>query len=201
MGLREDKKRETRESIVSTSLALFREQGFDDTRVQDVVRRLRISEGTFFNYFPTKHAVLEEVGADLIDEAIDALRADTSTDSLPVPERLVATIRAFAAGFAGDREFAALLAAHTQFFSGARAERLAKVHLLLTDMFAEGQAAGDIVADVPAVLLADAFLAVTTAMVHTWLNESGPTDSLEDRLLTAVRVVLDGCATTTPTPS
>ena len=52
--MREEKKQEQRQAIVDMALALFRERGFDETRVQDVTERLGISETTFFNYFPTK---------------------------------------------------------------------------------------------------------------------------------------------------
>ena len=73
MGLREEKKQATRAAIVATALDLFRTQGFDRTRIQDVVDRLRISEATFFNYFPTKESVLEAVADGVIDESITVL--------------------------------------------------------------------------------------------------------------------------------
>jgi AcrR family transcriptional regulator len=195
VGLREDKKRETRASIVDTAIELFRARGFDHTRIQDVVGHLRISEGTFFNYFPTKHAVLEEAGADLLDGVIQSLQADTTLMDLPVPDRLLATVRAFARSFEGDREIAALLAAHTGFFGAGGADRLARAHLMLADLFAQGQTAGHIRDDIAAVRLADAFLAVSTAAVHGWLGEVDPDDTLEARLVGAADVLITGCAT------
>ena len=66
MGLREEKKRETRDAIVATALELFRTQGFEGTRIQDIAQRLRISEATFFNYFPTKQSVLAAVADGMI---------------------------------------------------------------------------------------------------------------------------------------
>ena len=56
MGLREEKKAEQRRAILDTAAALFRKRGYEETRVRDIVERLRISEVTFFNYFPTKDA-------------------------------------------------------------------------------------------------------------------------------------------------
>src|SRR5689334_3299302 len=119
MGLRDDKKRETRQAILDTTLALFREQGFDATRVQDVVARLRISEGTFFNYFPTKQSVLEAFAADLVEPSIDRLD-QVAVDDRPVPVRLADQARAFARSFEDDRELVVLLARHTDFFNGTR---------------------------------------------------------------------------------
>ena len=196
MGLREEKKQATRSAIVDACLTMFRERGFDDTRVHDVTSRLRISEGTFFNYFPTKQSVLEEAGVTLIDQTIAALQAQATSD-VTVPERLLASAHAFAATFAHDRVFAELLAAHTTFFAAVRTDRLARVHALLTDLFGEGQAAGDIRSDIAAPQLANAFLAVTTSMVQGWVLEEGG-ESLEKRLVDAASVIVSGCATTRP---
>ena len=39
LGLREEKKRETRAAIVAIALELFRTQGFERTRIQDISER------------------------------------------------------------------------------------------------------------------------------------------------------------------
>ena len=53
-GLRERKKRETREAIAAAAMALFLEHGFDAVTVADVARAADVSEKTVFNYFATK---------------------------------------------------------------------------------------------------------------------------------------------------
>src|SRR5260370_11063673 len=61
-GLRERKKARLRQQIVETALRLFRERGYESTRIEDIVQVLEISQPTFFRYFPSKDAVLREVG-------------------------------------------------------------------------------------------------------------------------------------------
>src|ERR1700676_692066 len=61
-GLRERKKARLRQQIVETALHLFRQRGYENTRVDDIVQSLEISQPTFFRYFPSKDAVLREVG-------------------------------------------------------------------------------------------------------------------------------------------
>ena len=53
-GLRERKKRQTREAIAAAAMELFRLRGYDAVTVADVARAADVSEKTVFNYFPTK---------------------------------------------------------------------------------------------------------------------------------------------------
>ena len=53
-GLRERKKRQTREAIAQAAMALFVARGFDAVTVADVARAADVSEKTVFNYFPAK---------------------------------------------------------------------------------------------------------------------------------------------------
>lgn len=57
-GLRERKKRETRQHISDVATGLFFERGFDEVRVADVAAAAGVSEKTVYNYFETKEALL-----------------------------------------------------------------------------------------------------------------------------------------------
>ena len=57
-GLRERKKRITRQLISDTATAMFLEKGFEEVRVADVASACNVSEKTVYNYFPTKESLL-----------------------------------------------------------------------------------------------------------------------------------------------
>src|SRR5260221_1140265 len=61
-GLRERKKARLRQQIVETALHLFRQRGYENTRIDDIVHTLEITQPTFFRYFPSKNPVFLEVG-------------------------------------------------------------------------------------------------------------------------------------------
>lgn len=48
----------TRRRLVDAAMALFAEQGFDSTSIEDVVGRAGVGRTTFFRHFPTKEDVV-----------------------------------------------------------------------------------------------------------------------------------------------
>src|SRR4051795_357000 len=73
-GLRERKKRQTRESIAVAAMELFQARGFDSVTVADVARAADVSEKTVFNYFPTKEDLVFARGDDHLAERAQAIR-------------------------------------------------------------------------------------------------------------------------------
>ncbi len=51
-----------KEDIYVAAVTLFRQHGFDETRVEEITQAAGVAKGTFFNYFPTKEDVLLYIG-------------------------------------------------------------------------------------------------------------------------------------------
>lgn len=202
-GLRERKKRRQRDAIVEAAVGLFRARGFEETRVKDILERAEISLGTFYNYFPGKHAVLDQFGADVIASYVELARDELQAEGLPVGDRLRALARACGRAFSSDPSFMTVVAMRSRAFSG-RGELPVEdlpIYGLLSLIFEHGQATGEIRADLPPLELAEIYSGVFMFTVVGWLagrRSVGQTSNddeteLEDRLMRAFDVVLDGC--------
>jgi AcrR family transcriptional regulator len=86
-GLRERKKRETRETIARAAWKLFARRGFDAVTVADIARAANVSEKTVFNYFPTKEDLVFGAGMQRTAALIEAVRARPSGASIVEPFR------------------------------------------------------------------------------------------------------------------
>lgn len=62
MGLRERKRRATRDAIERAAIALVSERGYDNVTVAQICELSSVSQGTFFNYFRTKDAAIVGIG-------------------------------------------------------------------------------------------------------------------------------------------
>jgi AcrR family transcriptional regulator len=63
-GLRERKKRLTRDLISNTATEMFLDRGFEDVKVAEIAAACGVSEKTVYNYFPTKESLLFDREAD-----------------------------------------------------------------------------------------------------------------------------------------
>lgn len=72
-SLRERKRRETRAAIERSAITLVDELGYENVTVAMIAERAVVSQGTFFNYFPTKDAAIVGLGPlDLDPQAVHA---------------------------------------------------------------------------------------------------------------------------------
>ena len=73
-GLRERKKRETRQRISDIATVLFVRRGFDTVKVSEIAELAGVSEKTIYNYFPTKEALVFDQADSQMEALASALR-------------------------------------------------------------------------------------------------------------------------------
>jgi AcrR family transcriptional regulator len=73
-GLRERKKRQTRDAISQTATELFARQGFERTTIADVAREAGVAKMTVTNYFALKEDLVFDLRAEIVDRLAAAVR-------------------------------------------------------------------------------------------------------------------------------
>lgn len=199
-GLRERKKAKLRQRIIETSLELFKERGYNETRVADIVEALEISQPTFFRYFPSKDAVLKELlqmsalaGREQIERAMlpreaarrsfeDSMRFGLGRLSRWAHDNKTLT-RAFAVSGA------AVPWVNPQGLSGGTDN---PVQLFQERAIELGQRAGELSKDLSSEQLAQILIGMVGHIVFEWASHEDTPYDLAERLDGALAVFLGG---------
>ena len=97
-GLRERKKVKARALIQQHALRLFREQGYDETSIEQIAEAAEVSPSTVFRYFPTKPDLV--IYDDLDQRMIEAVRSQPA--ELTAVQALRAMFRSAFGRLAGE---------------------------------------------------------------------------------------------------
>lgn len=82
LGLRERKKRETRDALSLATIRLTAERGWDHVTIEDIAAAANVSVRTFRNYFASKAEAIASRHLDRMLRVADELRARPATESL-----------------------------------------------------------------------------------------------------------------------
>ncbi|KEF32105.1 Transcriptional regulator, TetR family [Marinobacter nitratireducens] len=72
-GKRERNRIRNRQAILSAARECFREQGYDNSTIRDIVRRTGLAAGTFYNYFSNKQDIFAALLTDFLSRLNDNL--------------------------------------------------------------------------------------------------------------------------------
>jgi AcrR family transcriptional regulator len=203
MSLRERKKQETRQLLLSVAEDLFNEKAFDEVTVADIVTRANISRKTFFNYFQSKAGLLEELVLNwMVDGSLWAETSDFdgSAESALIPPNVEESYR----WIVSHRRILKMLAQHTEmfdmrykvsgdsgrlklFFSRIRAPRLERVK--------RAQDAGVIRSDISVDYICDMYDLLRIEAVMHWINvpdEDATRENFRQRFDTSIEILLRG---------
>ncbi|HFD40660.1 MAG TPA: TetR/AcrR family transcriptional regulator [Anaerolineae bacterium] len=157
LSRRERKKRETRQALLEAALALFREKGYDAATVEEITARADVAKGTFFNYFPSKEALLGELTAWQLAQLREAVDVARGAPASPVA-RIRLLMRLLRERMRHDWRLYQRAFASRWGRSSPHHQARNPIAALLADLVREAQAVGEIRADVEAELVGDLIL-------------------------------------------
>jgi AcrR family transcriptional regulator len=194
LGLRERKKARLRQEIIDTAVRLFRKRGYEKTRIDDIVQALEISQPTFFRYFPSKDAVLGEVGRRGFACITDHLRNELSSEAT-TSEHLRRLYQELARHAEADRplwQAVVLSGAMDPVRSPNMRERKECALGLLREILAQGQNRGEVSRAFPVEHLAEFMEGLYNTIVRQWAVDLTGPHKLSERVTSAVEFFLRG---------
>ncbi len=194
VGLRERKKARLRQQIIDTSIKLFRKHGYENTRIDDIVQMLEISQPTFFRYFPSKDAVLRQVGERGYACICERLRSELSSKAT-TGERLRRLYTTMAREVENDRQLwqaVVLSGAMDPVRSAELRENEEAAASLLREILTQGQKRGEVTRGFPVVHMAEFMEGLYNTVVRQWAVDLTGPHKLTDRVRSAVEFFLRG---------
>jgi len=192
LGLRERKKARLRQQIIATAIKLFRKRGYAETRVDDIVESLEISQPTFFRYFPSKDAVLSEVGRRGYACIAEHIQSELSNKATTA-ERLRRLYEGMARETEADRPLwqAVVLSGAMDPVRSPKIRQPEQVAVgLLKEILLEGQQRGEITEAFPVAHLAEFMEALYNTVVRQWAVDLPEPHKLSARVRSAVAFFL-----------
>ena len=168
LSRRERKKQQNRQRLLDCAIHLFQTQGFDATTVDDIAEAADVSRGTFFNYFPTKEHLLDDIGYAALhdlERRVDAEMADEPS--------AVAKIRTLMRGLALDSTASLQLTRHillNAMRNPSPTSATVRLRAILEKLVREAQASGEIRADVNPAHVTSAITGVYLEAFFRWLS-------------------------------
>ena len=176
VGLRERKKRETRERIAHAAATLFSERGVEATTVDEIAALADVGKGTVYNYFTTKEDMVADLVLRIEQEALGDLPGILE-ENLPAAQTLdrvawrllevkagrLGFVRAFFARLFQDDGLQARLQPFQQALDQA-----------LGELFVELRRRGEIAADRPIEELVLSFKTLHLGLSALWAMEGAP---------------------------
>ena len=86
-----EKGEKRKQELLRIAHQLFIQKGYEETSIDEIIAEAHIAKGTYYYYFPSKEATLEEVINMMIKDEVRRAKAVLSA-SIPIPQKLVGVI-------------------------------------------------------------------------------------------------------------
>ncbi len=197
-GRRERKKRELRARIYETARQLFLEHGFEATTVAQIAEAADVAQGTFFNHFASKQAVLAETTSEVSDH-LHGMLDEQLARPVSALERIAGFADSVATQLSQTRGLARDVVLELMRIGARPGEAfpyLSGVHERFTALLREGQDRGEVRGDFDAVFLAEIVVGSLNVAVTNWLVD--PDYPLEERLRETAAFLTEAIRPRTP---
>lgn len=185
-----------RQRVLGVASEIFAERGLDEVTMADIAEAADVSRATVFNYFGSKHALVESITEtvlviyrDMLDQAL----ADETTPTADLVRRLFEDM---GKGIESQRRFyrsvfREITRIQLGLDEGSVAQRAGEeTRTRLVRLVARGQGRGDISGDFDPETIANACSALSNGTITGWLYNDDSSAPLVSRMRDAAEVLL-----------
>jgi len=185
-------KQDKRQRLLAASLRLFREQGYDETKVSQITREAGVAKGTFFNYFPSKEQVLLALGEQMLGR-VGNIAVSELVQGHTARTKIKAMFHALSAGLEADRELVRAMVYRGLRLPDLIGNKRAKLDFraMLALLIEQGKREGEVAPQADASFIADTLYMLYFQQVVNWCSGDFQL-SLSQRLDEVVDLVFDG---------
>ena len=170
---RERRRRELHERILDSAVALFERKGFDSTTALEIANSADVAEKTFYNHFPTKQHLIEELAGRSLEAAVELL-----AEARRLPGTTADQLRQFAEGSAeaaeqGSRQLTRevlLELVRVAQVDGVGPDRKRALHHGFRALLDDGVARGDVAPGGDLEFVTDLAVATYLGMIINWVT-------------------------------
>ena len=80
-----------KQELLRIAYKMFIQKGYEETSIDEIIAEAHIAKGTYYYYFPSKEATLEEVINMMISDEVKRAREVISAP-IPIPQKLIGVI-------------------------------------------------------------------------------------------------------------
>ena len=81
-----------KQELVTAACELFKEKGFEQVSVSDIVGKVGVAQGTFYYYFKTKYDILDAVMDNYLRESVEQIEKVATDKNMNALEKIQAII-------------------------------------------------------------------------------------------------------------
>jgi AcrR family transcriptional regulator len=194
LSRRERKKSELREKIYRIAVKLFRSNGFEATKIEDITEAVDVSRNTFFNYYGGKDRVLHEIAQRTVTYYEEMLNEELESDG-PVTGKIKRLLVQMGRNIEKEKAFYRNIfieIMRSQVGLVEEEKGFTTIDELLGALLRRGQETGEIDEKLDPLQLAEMLTGIYFLTIIHWLN-SRKSYPLSDRLQSAADIFLSGC--------
>jgi TetR/AcrR family transcriptional regulator, fatty acid metabolism regulator protein len=186
-----------RAELLDAAVRVFAAKGFHASRVGDIATEAGVAHGLLYHYFRSKEEVLETVFRDTWSALVDETRRIEASDQ-PLREQLRLFARIYLGSWLSTPDLVRVLVREVARGPGvgSRVAEIGELFELLRRIIENGQARGEVRADIDATLAAWALYGAHEEILTGWVIGGLPGDEAEvdKAVATIVEIAYRGLA-------